>query len=82
MNRRNFIKNVSIAVGTAALSLQMIRMPRQMNTCKSFGKREDLTNIISRIDPNSTPIFNRLHLMKGNRAAMTEWQVEYFEYYG
>ena len=44
-------------------------------TAAVVGDREDLSDIITRIDPDETPIFSALRKETGN-AVLVEWQVQ------
>ena len=44
-------------------------------TVTAVGEREDLSNVISRIDPTETPIYSALKKETGN-AVFVEWQVQ------
>ena len=45
----------------------------QFNTGGAIGAREDLSDIINRIDPDDTPVYSRMK--KGTRSAIQfDWQ--------
>jgi len=48
----------------------------QSATFNTAGNREDLTNILSRLAPEDTPIFNRLGKESAAKAMLTEWQLD------
>jgi hypothetical protein len=47
----------------------------QFTTSNAVGEREDLSDVITRIDPDETPIFSALKKETGN-AVHVEWQVQ------
>jgi hypothetical protein len=47
----------------------------QFTTANAFGEREDLSDVITRIDPDETPIFSALKKETGN-GVFVEWQVQ------
>ena len=47
----------------------------QFTTSNAVGEREDLSDVITRIDPDETPIFSSLKKETGN-AVHVEWQVQ------
>ena len=47
----------------------------QFTTSNAVGEREDLADVITRIDPDETPIFSSLKKEAGN-AVHVEWQVQ------
>ena len=44
-------------------------------TTTAVGEREDLADVITRIDPDETPIFSALRKETGN-GVFVEWQVQ------
>lgn len=48
----------------------------QAATYNTAGNREDLTNILSRLAPEDTPVFNRLSKTMAASAMLTEFQVD------
>ena len=47
----------------------------QFTTANAVGEREDLSDVITRIDPDETPIFSALRKETGN-GVFVEWQVQ------
>ena len=47
----------------------------QFTTTNAVGEREDLSDVITRIDPDETPIFSALKKESGN-GVFVEWQVQ------
>ena len=47
----------------------------QFTTANAIGEREDLSDVITRIDPDETPIFSALKKETGN-GVFVEWQVQ------
>lgn len=47
----------------------------QFTTANAVGEREDLSDVITRIDPDETPIFSALKKETGN-GVFVEWQVQ------
>jgi hypothetical protein len=47
----------------------------QFTTANAVGEREDLSDVITRIDPDETPIFSALKKESGN-GVFVEWQVQ------
>ncbi len=47
----------------------------QFTTANAIGEREDLSDVITRIDPDETPIFSALRKETGN-GVFVEWQVQ------
>jgi hypothetical protein len=47
----------------------------QFTTANAVGEREDLSDIITRIDPDETPVFSALKKETGN-GVFVEWQVQ------
>jgi len=47
----------------------------QFTTANAIGEREDLSDIITRIDPDETPVFSALKKETGN-GVFVEWQVQ------
>lgn len=47
----------------------------QFTTANAIGEREDLSDVITRIDPDETPIFSSLKKETGN-GVFVEWQVQ------
>ena len=47
----------------------------QFTTANAVGEREDLSDVITRIDPDETPIFSALRKETGN-GVFAEWQVQ------
>ena len=44
-------------------------------TSDAVGEREDLSDVITRIDPDETPVFSALKKETGN-GVFVEWQVQ------
>ena len=47
----------------------------QFTTANAIGEREDLSDVITRIDPDETPVFSALKKETGN-GVFVEWQVQ------